>query len=250
MATLEVDGHAPYAPAHAVIALIERHRKARIQQLGADLLARLDVKDSLIPRTIQSAKLLGLVDDDGSPTDEFEDLRKASMDEFKPRLAAMLRTTYAPVFEGVDDLGNLDRVRDQFRWFNPSSMQERMATLFLGLCEYAEIIDAAPARKPGPKTGRSTTPKPKQKPTTPPETRTETQQKTPAVQGTDSGSSYKISLRSGGMVTVTCSANLWDLSPEDREFLFGLIDKVKGYEAQRSLQPAPAAALDDVGETP
>ena len=39
-----------------------------------------------------------------------------------------------------------------------------------------------------------------------------------------------VRLRSGGTVTLSYTANLFGLSREDREFLFGLIDKVTEYE--------------------
>jgi hypothetical protein len=42
-----------------------------------------------------------------------------------------------------------------------------------------------------------------------------------------SGTSKTETLRSGGKLTLTLSVNVFDLSPRDREFVFGMIDKLQ-----------------------
>lgn len=50
-----VDQPAPYAPASAILDLIERHRnKGLPAMVDADALGRAGVSDSLIPRTLQA----------------------------------------------------------------------------------------------------------------------------------------------------------------------------------------------------
>jgi hypothetical protein len=45
---------------------------------------------------------------------------------------------------------SLDRIRDAFRSYQPRGQQDRMVTLFSGLCRYVGIMDDAPVRMPSP----------------------------------------------------------------------------------------------------
>lgn len=45
-------------------------------------------------------------------------------------------------------------------------------------------------------------------------------------------SSYPVRLRSGGDVTLSMTIDLFDLSEEDRAFVFDLVDRVRGYAQQ------------------
>lgn len=78
------------------------------------------------------------------------------------------------------------------------------------------------------KTKKKTKPAPKAKPTG---------EQTPAA-GADStpedGDKHEriVTLKSGGTVRVSLSYNAFKLSPEDRKFVFDLIDKIQGYESK------------------
>lgn len=239
---LQDSGSAPYAPTAAVTKALDAYRDGGVA-ITATNLTKLGVTDSIAPRTIQTFKLLDLLDDAGNPTQALIDFKQASSETYKERLAESLRAAYAPVFAviGPDpSLKTPDQITDAFRTYTPDSLRDRMVNLFLGLCEYVGIVDEAPARKPGPKSGRSTPkaarPKTAHKPETivspaPPQHR---------------GGTYTVKLRSAGEVTVSYSADLWDLSADDRDFLFQIIDKVKSYEAQRQL-PAAAPGAEGAG---
>jgi hypothetical protein len=110
--------------------------------IDADTLVRAGLTtESLAPRTVQTLKLLDLLDDAMQPTAELVALGKVPTDQFKERLAAVLRTAYADVLKFVDPATeDYERIRDQFRPYKPPSLRDRMASLFLGLAEYAEII--------------------------------------------------------------------------------------------------------------
>lgn len=141
-------GRAPYAPPAAVIQVIEhcRGRGFPTAPFSADVLVKIGVSESLGPRTLGALRLLDLVDDDGRPTPAFEDLRKAPETDYRTRFEGLVKTVYASVFEFRDPTD--PNVRDAFREYVPHGQQERMVTLFLGLCEYAGIIDAPPKRAP------------------------------------------------------------------------------------------------------
>lgn len=142
------DQPAPYAPASAILDLIERHRSRGLPPVvDADVLARAGVSDSLIPRTLQSMKTLDLLTDDGRPSDVFEGIRLAPSAEYQQRLAEWLNAAYADALTFIDP-GTDDEVaiRDAFRKYIPTGQQGRMVTLFMGLFTAAGVMP--PRQKP------------------------------------------------------------------------------------------------------
>lgn len=132
---------APYAPASAVLALIQRHRaKGLPSPVSAEVLARAGVSDSLIPRTLQSLQALDLLDAEGKPTEVFEGLRLASESDFLKRLKEWLNAAYADALNFVNP-GHDDEtaIRDAFRHYTPIGMQPRMVSLFTGLFKAAGV---------------------------------------------------------------------------------------------------------------
>ncbi|MBW3537070.1 MAG: DUF5343 domain-containing protein [Actinobacteria bacterium] len=139
-------GTAPYAPPSAVIEVIERYRERGIQTpITTEVLERIGVPESLSNRTMQALRLLDFVGGDGAPTEELVRLGRAPADEYKSGLQNLLVNVYAEVYSFADPATDgIDRIRDAFRAYNPRGQQERMVTLFLGLCEWAGIdISAA-----------------------------------------------------------------------------------------------------------
>lgn len=155
---IQSDGPAPYTAPKAVIDFIEAYRRRGLQvPFTAEVLVKAGVSDTLAPRTLTSLKLLGLVTENGQPTQQLADLRKAPEDEFKPRVAALIQDVYAEVFSYVDPVADPpERIRDGFRSYTPVGQQTRMVTLFLGLCEYAGLIPPSPERKAGAAGGAAT----------------------------------------------------------------------------------------------
>lgn len=151
------DGQAPYAPPAAVLQIIQGFRDRGLQTpFTLDVLTRAGVSESLGPRTLQSLKLLDLVDAEGKPTQAFTDLAKAPQAEVQDRLATVLHSVYQDVFKFVNlDEDDYQRVRDAFRHYQPRGQQERMVTLFLHLCHEAGLTKEL--LKP-PRTGKA--PKP------------------------------------------------------------------------------------------
>jgi len=153
---IQSGGVAPYAASNAVTETVEQYRhRGLTTPVTADVLSRLGIRDTVTPRTLQALKLLELLDGDGNPTPNFDDLRRAPEEDFQARFAEHLRYVYADVFAmrdpAQDDVG---KIRDAFRHFQPQGMQDRMVRLFLGLCEYAGIIAAVPTVSKGPARGR------------------------------------------------------------------------------------------------
>lgn len=133
------DRTAPYAPATAVLSLIERHRQKGLPTpVNGDVLARAGISESLIPRTLQALVTLDLIDDEGKPTDVLDGLRLAAEVDYKTRFVEWLRSAYADALNFVDPAVDDDvKIRDAFRSYNPIGQQDRMVTLFTGLFEAA-----------------------------------------------------------------------------------------------------------------
>ncbi len=151
---------APYAPSGVFLGLLDRNREKGLPSpVTAEVLQRLGVSDSLLPRTLQALKTLDLIGEDGKPTGVLEDLRRAPEAEYKDRMAEWLKGAYAHAIDIIDP-ATADEVsiRDAFRHYNPISMQPRMITLFTSLFEAAGVR-AKEKPSPTPKRAASSAPR-------------------------------------------------------------------------------------------
>lgn len=139
----------PYGPPTGVIEIINRYREYGMQKpFTIDVLVRAGITENLAPRVLSSLKALGLLKEDGNPTEQFDILARSRDDEFQDRFREIVAEAYAQVFSFIDPSQHgYDRIRDAFRGFEPRGQQERMVTLFLGLCEFAGF-DISAARTP------------------------------------------------------------------------------------------------------
>ena len=144
------DGTAPYAPLAAVMTVIEGFRDRGLSTpVTTDVLLRAGVKESLVTRTLKSLQDLELLEENGTPTERFEGLRRATSEGFQERMADLVRDAYGAVFSFVDPAtADVGRIADAFRAYNPLGQRKRMVALFLGLCEVAGIrqADSRPVR--------------------------------------------------------------------------------------------------------
>ncbi|WP_159946310.1 DUF5343 domain-containing protein [Rhizobium sp. 18065] len=152
----------PYAPASAIIGLIERHRnKGLPSPVDGEVLGRAGISDSLIQRTLQAMQTLGLLDEDKRPTDTLEGLRKAPESDYKIRIIEWLNIAYADALAFIEP-GTADEtdIRDAFRSYKPVGQQDRMVTLFIGLYTYAGARSERAARQAPVRKGVPTKPVP------------------------------------------------------------------------------------------
>jgi hypothetical protein len=144
-----------------VLEIITRYRNGRlITPISADVLARAGVSESLIPRTLQALQTLDLIDKDGAPTQTLEGLRLAPEAEYRDKLADWVRSAYPEIFLLVDPAtADGTSIRDAFRGIEPRGQQDRMITLFQGLCVAAGLSPDKPARAT-PAARQSSSPRP------------------------------------------------------------------------------------------
>lgn len=155
------DKPAPYAPAKAILDVLERHRaKGLPSPIDKEVLGRSGISDSLISRTLQALQTLDLVNEDGTHTQTWEGLRLAPEVEYKDRMREWLNAAYADVLQFVDPAtDNETSIRDAFRPFKPTGMQDRMVTLFMGLYAAAGVggeKQRTPGATPRPRPPRPT----------------------------------------------------------------------------------------------
>lgn len=160
---LEANGPAPYTTAAAAIAAIDAYRDRGLgAPITSEVLTRAGVPETIARRTLSSLKLLDLIQGDGQPSSQFEDLRLAQGDEeFRTRLQAWLRAVYADVLQYADPATHsLQRVTEAFRSYEPAGQRKSMAALLVGLWKYAGLpVASEPTpQSPRPQRARQTTP--------------------------------------------------------------------------------------------
>lgn len=160
---VSIDQPVPYAPASAMLDLIERHRNKGLPPVvDADVLLRAGISDSLVPRTLQAMKTLDLLTDDGRPSEVFEGIRLAPTAEYPQRLTEWLNAAYTDALSYVDPATDDEvAIRDAFRKYTPTGQQPRMVSLFIGLFTAAGVMPPRPkasapnsSPKPRPNAGK------------------------------------------------------------------------------------------------
>ena len=144
------DQSAPYAPASAILDVVNRHRSRGLPSpVDADVLARAGISPSLIPRTLYALQTLDLIDEKGSPTEVLEGIRLAPEPEYQQRLADWLRAAYADALVYIDPAtADESQIRDAFRSYQPIGQKSRMVSLFTGLFAAAGTAPEKPERPP------------------------------------------------------------------------------------------------------
>ena len=135
--------YAPYAPVKSVLEVITRRRQRGLPDpVTLQVLESISIPTGNTPRTLQALRFLGLLRDDGSHTEAFDNLARAAEAEYPELLAEVVRAAYHSVFIIADPANDTSIVvADAFRQYRPEAQRQRMVTLFMGLCEAAGIVD-------------------------------------------------------------------------------------------------------------
>ncbi len=140
------NNYMPYASPSNVIAVIRRIRDRGLPDIiNPQFLSQIGISEQGARRTIATLQFLGLIHDDGTPTDVFKILHRANQNEYPSELANVIRSAYENIFKVVDPANANDiELNDAFRPFEPASQRSRMVTLFLALCKEAKILEGEP----------------------------------------------------------------------------------------------------------
>ncbi|NPV27669.1 MAG: DUF5343 domain-containing protein [Firmicutes bacterium] len=140
------ENYMPYASPSNVIAVIRRIRDRGLPDIiNPQFLSQIGISEQGAHRTIATLQFLGLIHDDGIPTDVFKSLHRANQHEYPSELANVIRSAYESIFKVVDPTNTNDiELNDAFRPFEPASQRSRMVTLFLSLCKEAKILEGEP----------------------------------------------------------------------------------------------------------
>lgn len=140
------ENYMPYASPSNVLAVIRRIRDRGLPDIiDPQFLSQIGISEQGARRTISTLQFLGLIDDDGTPTDVLKSLHRASQNEYPSELANVIRSAYESIFKAVDPANANDiELNDAFRPFEPASQRSRMVTLFLALCKEAKILEGEP----------------------------------------------------------------------------------------------------------
>jgi hypothetical protein len=177
-------------------------------------------------------KFLGLTTDEDKPTSELHALAVTDEGKRKEKLKEIIQSRYASIIaldlmkatpqQVINTLGEEYGVSGDTR--------EKALRFLLSAVQYVGIPLSRFFKLPGATTSGNGGTRPKRKTTN----RTKIQQQNTEEEDDDntpppSGTSRVVELKSGGTLTLAASLDLFQLSPADRTFIFGLIDKLDAY---------------------
>ena len=131
----------PYAAPANLKGVLERVRARNLPEtINGDFLRVAGMPDSVFGRVTQALRFLGLIHEDGRPTDVLHSISGAPEAEYRKLLEGSIREAYREDFGKIDPSEDAQpRIIDAFMPYQPRSQTTRMVMLFLGLCREAGI---------------------------------------------------------------------------------------------------------------
>ena len=199
--TSMAENFAPYAAPINIREILRHFRHANLPNpLSGARLEEIGIPRSSTGVTLRALAFLNLIDAKGNLTAVFNQLHKATEDEYRIALAEILRKAYVRVFTVVDPaVDDKIKISQGFLVYEPSSQHLKMIRLFIGLCEEAGIVIKRSVRDRGRRL-------------------------------TKAGYTKTVKLQNNlGTVTISVSINPIELTGGDRTWFFALIDKLNEY---------------------
>jgi hypothetical protein len=184
-------------------------------------------------QVLAALRTLALIHENGAPTRQMLDISVGRVD-FATHLQMQMRHVYARAISIAESNGTTGQLESAFREeFNISGSTLQGAIRF-----YIEASKVAGLPlSPYFKTPTRATPS---RATKTPKTRQDARKRLGQFSSGDADvpvtsppRGYNVSLQSGGSVTLVVNVDLFDLSNDDRDFVFRLIDAVRQYDATR-----------------
>lgn len=138
--------YAPYPPAANLLTAIRTFRERGFTgRVTVEVLESIGVPEGNAYRVLAALKWLGLLNADGSTSEQMDAVRTAPTEQYPVLLEGLVRNAYGEIFQycnpAVDDA---TRISDAFRTFSPPIQRPKMVTAFLALCKEAGIIGGEP----------------------------------------------------------------------------------------------------------
>ena len=154
----------PYASPSNVTQVIHRARSRNLPDKVDEDFLRIRGNWRSGPRSLLEAlRFLGLIEDDGKPTDILVAISGAPDDEYRATLAAAIQSAYEEdIRRGVDPAQDTQaQIVEAFRRYQPRSQTSRMVMFFLAMCREAGISVSEAPRERGMRSGPRRTLRPR-----------------------------------------------------------------------------------------
>src|SRR6202035_5775260 len=93
----------PYGPPANLIAILNKWRDHSVpEQVTKEWLTKIGLSENLVTHNMRGLQFLGLVDDQGYPTEIASRVRTAPSDQYASVLEDIVRTAYKPLFSVLD----------------------------------------------------------------------------------------------------------------------------------------------------
>ncbi len=230
---------APYISFKSFVSLLdELHDKGMPKRVDRPFLEKLPGA-KIAPQLVAALRWLELIKGfDSKPTNDFQEIVRS--DTRKSALARVLRQQYSDVFEIVDLADCTPEKLDealQLAFPGEVGTRRRSASFFIQAALFAGIpvdkhLTNQPRMRRGGRAGGSRQSQQTAHLDTP-----VTRNREPGTADDKNGercgegtSGKSVTLRSGGLLAVNYSGDVFRLDRQDREFLFGLLDQLTDYE--------------------
>lgn len=208
----------PYAPFKTFLAAIEGFERALPNQIDRSVWP--SYSGAIQGQLLAAFRFFSLLDDGNCPTAELREL-SAKRETRRAVLARLIESCYAPLVALDLTHASPRRLEEEIRRYGLTGATHRKAmSFFLQACRYAGV-PLSPLLRSRLRAGGAGG----------------AHRRAPAgaaqAQPQAAALSRTVRFASGGTLTLTADVDLFSLSPEDRAFLFRVIDTMQGYDGGR-----------------
>lgn len=181
-------------------------------------------------------RFFDLIDSDNRPTERLEKLVSTPADKRAHAVRALLEHGYSDLISQDLTKMTVKMLDDAIEKYGVSGETKKKAiTFFLQAAKHSDLplssfLQTQIRATPGTRRKRLTNGRSK-------ENGEEQSSGFPDLPSLAHGSTKTIQLHNGGTLTLTVSVDVFTMSSDDRNFVFGLIDRLREYESQKSVAP-------------
>jgi hypothetical protein len=181
---------------------------------------------------ISAMKFLGLIEDNGKPTQHLIELAVQDEEKRKAKLRFILKERYQALFALGLDKATTNQLIDELAnsYSVTGDTRDKALRFFVSAAQYSGVPMSRFVLPQ--ENGQSTKKRRYTRRSKAVADVDDDVDATPLPQPT-TGTSRTVELKSGGTLTVMASMDVFNLTPDDRNFVFALIDKLNEYENGR-----------------